>query len=127
MYSITNVIIGVPITQKLSNLVNQWEEDDDSRWREWKELGFETFYSGAGSGQVGYCGVQLGEFDECGDFLRVEPDALFYHSSGKQPKKIRLTPNQKQLDTAHEKVQAVDPELLKLCPPFGVYLVMSTS
>lgn len=109
MYSITNVIVGIPITEELSKFVDQWEENDDPRWAEWEDFGFKTFYSG-----------------ECGLFLRVEPDALFYHSS-KKARKIPLTPNQTQLDEAHKLVQAVDPELVKLCPPFGVYFVMSTS
>ncbi len=127
MYSITNVIVGVPITLELSELIDQWESDGDPRWKEWEDLGFVEFYHGGAQGHMGFCGVQLGEFDECGVYVVVRADALFYHTSKTKSKKIPLTPNQNQLDEAHRLVQAVNPELLKLCPPFGVYFVQSTS
>jgi len=127
MYSITNVIIGVPITQELSDLVGQWEADGNPRWREWEDLGFETFYHGAAPSTVGFCGVHLGEFDENSGYIKVEPGALLYYDGHKRPLKISLTPTQKQQDEARRRVHKIDSELFDLCPSFGIYFVNGTS
>lgn len=48
MYSIQNVIYGVPLTEE----VNEWLDG-----REPEEFGFETLYSGGADFSPGFCGV----------------------------------------------------------------------
>lgn len=46
MYTITHIVVGVPISKALSDLIDGWERNDDERWQEWEDLGFEKLYSG---------------------------------------------------------------------------------
>lgn len=127
MYSISNVIVGVPITPKLCKLIDKWEQEGDERWKEWEDLGFETFYHGGGDRAFGYCGVHIGEFDECAEWIEVSWDGTLYVTSHAGEKTIPLYPTSEQLSEALKKVEALDPELRTLCPELGVYIVQSTS
>jgi hypothetical protein len=125
MYSISNVIVGVPITSQLAELVDGWEADNDPRWREWEDLGFETFYHGGAPYTMGFCGVKIGEFDECQEYIRVHLNARRLICDGGLH--VSLDPTDAQVAEAMDKVNALDPELGKLCPEFGTYIVQSTS
>lgn len=120
MYSITNVIVGVPITSKMDRWVND-------QGRDWEELGFETFYHGGADQSMGFCGVQLGVFDECAEYIRVNPDGTLHYVGYGKPKVINLIPTKEQVEEAQQKVNALNPAILELCPEFGVYFVQSTS
>ena len=64
MYSIGHVIYGIPITDEISQLAQQRDEElaeEDGGW-------FETLYHGGSYREVGYLGVELATFDECKDF-----------------------------------------------------------
>ena len=127
MYSISNVIVGVPLTSALDKLLREWEVNDDPRWREWEDLGFETFYHGGADQAMGFCGVHLGRFDECGEYILVNGDKLNYVGFHGGSRVIPLKPTVEQEAEAKAKVDALDPEIRKLCPEFGVYIVQSTS
>jgi hypothetical protein len=126
MYSISNVIVGVPISEELDALLRKWEDEDDPRWREWEDLGFEVFYHGGASCTMGYCGVQISEWNECGS-IQVNPDGTWTFDDYEGKKTIVFVPTDAQVAEAKKKVDALDPELRKLCPEFGVHIVQSTS
>lgn len=126
MYSISNIIVGVPLTKELSRLVGTWESEGDDRWQEWEDLGFETFYHGGAGQSMGFCGVKIGQFDECADYIKVNPDGVLDYV-GYRPHKVNLVPTKEQIEEAQAKVNALSPELRELCPEFGVYIVQSTS
>jgi hypothetical protein len=128
MYSIQNIVYGVPLTSKAADLIKLWESEDDERWTDEEEgqCGFVTLYHGGASGLVGYCGVLLGELDECCAWLRLEEHGIRYKGSGSDHL-VRTKPNNREIKTAERRVAALHPDLRKLCPKIGVYVVFSTS
>ena len=93
---------------------------------ECEDIGFVGLYSGSTPGNIGYCGIQLGEFDECCEYIRIDGTCLTVVSS-RGTKKINFGPSAKQLADAKELYDALPPQLRKVCLPFGVYIVASTS
>lgn len=126
MYSITNIIVGIPITDKLSALIDQWERNKDPKLAEWEDLGFTILYHGGLNQYIGYCGILIGEYDECGEYIRIEDDTLHYKGVNAITE-ISLKPTPEQTEEAQKLVEHVNPELRKLCPPFGTYMIHSTS
>lgn len=131
MYLIVSVIVGIPITPEMSRLVEDWEAEGDERWKEWEEYGFETLYHGGSPYTIGFCGVEIGEFDECrssmrlltdGDRPRFELDAQ--HDDNKE---CFLTALKSQRDEALRLVREADSEIVKVAPPFGEYLIFHSS
>lgn len=104
MYTVGNIIYGIPLTQEILNVVGEVEDAED--------VGFETTYSGAGGTTPGWCGVVLDTIDECS----VADFSL-----------LKLTPTPEQIDAVNQKVAALSEEILKVSSPIGCYIVWSTS
>lgn len=60
-YAKCQVIYGVPLTEKILELIGDDEPEDH---------GFETLYSGSAAAVPGYCGVSVFQFDECESYRR---------------------------------------------------------
>ncbi len=139
MYSIMNVIYGVPLTRKVNELINKWEETDDDRWADADDdmCGFETLYHGSADRIIGFCGVCLGEFTECDEIIKINEDAIEISEDSPpknrkygpklQSSKIKLKPSKKEIAEAQSKIDALDPEIKKILPEVGLYIITSTS
>lgn len=134
MYSIGNVIYGVPITDKLKHHIRSWGLEDNQEFLE--ELGFETLYHGGGSGIVGYFGMEVTEFDECMLNLRLstltkEADKVIRNEA--QLKKIQNRINQlDQKIKEYFELQDLDYDetehkIQHLLEETDIYIVFSTS
>ena len=128
MYSILNVIYGVPITEKISALITEWEGTDKSPWYEDKNgpCGFTSLYHGSTGGLVGYCGVLLGEFDECCEWLRLEDGGIWVKENTRL-RLARTVPTEQEKRQANELFAKLHLDIVRLCPELGVYIVFSTS
>jgi len=115
MYSITNIIYGYPITTEISNLIIKKEEDPNSDWNEDNDMvcGFNKYYHGSSDCIVGYVGVELDSFDECGEMLK--------------PSSLKMQPTEKQKQQALKKINALTPDFKKLVGEPDVFFVFSTS
>jgi len=136
MYSIMNVIYGVPLTRKINALINEWEETDDDRWADADDdmCGFETLYHGSADRIIGFCGVCLGEFTECDEIIKIGEDAIEISEDlppskkrGPKSSKIQLKPSKKEIAEAQSKIDELDPEIKKILPEVGLYIITSTS
>lgn len=133
MYMIMNVIYGIPLTRKIDEKISEWEEDEScDKWNEDNGLcGFETMYSGVGDYTSGYCGVCLGSFEQFVEDLRIDLNKkeITYLFPDEPPKEVKIDLNltQEQFDKANENIKKLDPEILKIAPKIGIYIVMSTS
>jgi len=107
MYTIGNIIYGIPITLQVAKAVEASGED-------WESLGFETLYVGYQTDfPPGYLGVRLGEFDECeGDFPLS---------------RIMLSPSDEQKAEAEAKINMLSEEIKESMPSIDIYIVWSTS
>jgi len=107
MYTMGDIIYGVPLTSEVMEAMPDWQEDDE------EELcGFYQIYSGRSKSPVGYCGVLLDSIDEL---------AVVNINS------LKLVPTQEQKEEAETKVEALLPEIKKVMLPIGTYIVWSTS
>ena len=118
MYSIVNVIYGIPITDEIEKRNQELldadpNEEDESLGEELECYGFETFYSGSHSGIVGYLGVELSDFDECHSYLKF--------------KDLKFEPTPAQKAEAEKKIANLDNRFKDVLPEIGVYLIFSTS
>lgn len=145
MYSIISIIYGVPLNEEVNNLMQEWaspgsfpdigiQSDELAKWLEdggsdWTDddgcqilagedqpWGFKTLYHGGSSYYVGYCGVKLGEFDECRNDMRIDEKFL-----------ASLKPSRTQELLAREIVGKLHPRLLEAAGPIGTYFIFSTS
>jgi hypothetical protein len=108
MYSIADVIYGIPITDKISELANKREEEldvDDGGW-------FHCLYHGGSYREVGYLGVTLASFDECSDF-KLET--------------IIKEPTEEQAAEVLKAFNALPIEYREIAPDIAVWVVFSTS
>lgn len=115
MYSITNIIYGYPITTKISNLLIEKEDDENSDWNEDGDMvcGFNKYYHGSSDGIVGYVGVELDSFDECGEMLK--------------PSNLKMQPTEEQKNEAIKKINALSQDFKTLVGEPDVFFVFSTS
>lgn len=118
MYSIAEVIYGVPLVQKLYEWVDQnemWDAEDE---------GFLTYYHGGSDTTPGAFGIQIGGFDEtCGWHPHYAPnETALKLSEIKTPTDYQKTQFQKLYD-------AQPPEVQKMIDAIGVdtYIIFSTS
>lgn len=117
-YAICQVVYGVPVTERLSSLVDEEEFEDMGDLR---DLGFEMLYSGSANYSPGYCGVPIFEFDECDDLTKW---------SDFTAKVNVLTEEQKS--EALEQFNALDPKILEALKEDGIegpdiYLIWHSS
>jgi len=64
MYAICNIICGCEIPAIVREFVNEYTGD-------YKDAGFETFYSGSGDTPA-FSGIVISKFDECSNLRAVE-------------------------------------------------------
>ncbi len=129
MYSIQTVIYGIPITVAVAEKIIEMENDPNSGWFEDEHgvCGFTILYSGSADYIVGYCGVSLGELDECGDYVSYKDEGFLEYSGMNSIRRISLKPTQEQESQALQAIKLLPKELLPFCKPIGVYFVYSTS
>lgn len=125
MYAIGNIIYGSPITEKVSN----WLEENCECPDEVYEESITIKYSGSASGLTGYVGVCLGSIDEAMDLLKLDLDNgiikfKYHHGDTKQ---IRLVPTDEEKDQAQRMREALPQELQDVLEPIGIYISWSTS
>lgn len=113
-YAIGTIVYGVPLTEKVHEAFNELMEEEDLDI----DVGdyFDTLYTASGPHVPGYCGVELGEFDEC-------CDAIPFHDL--QAMAAKATPD--KIAQAIEKFQALPEKIQKACDTIGVYVVWSSS
>ena len=110
MYTIANVIYGIPITDEIYKLfndeiLNKYPDFDENQ-------DFTILYSGGADRTVGYCGVELYEFDECDDFPLNE---------------ITGGPTEEEKEEVHRMIDALPQEIKDVMPKIDVWVVWSTS
>lgn len=120
MYSITNIIYGVPLTKKISAQIEAWEEnEEEEKWFEDERgtCGFTILYHGGADQHIGYCGVELDEFDEASFYIK--------------PSNLNTDPTQAQIEEAQKLYKQLQPELKQILEHEGVkldiYYIHSTS
>src|SRR5688572_13612524 len=114
-YAIAYVIYGVPLTDKIAKVIEEWEDEGDERYYndDDTECGFYRDLYRSDGFKPGYCGILLGEFDEACDFVDVA--------------KLPPKPSKAQMAVAKAMVKGLDPHLLKMCEPVGLYYVWGSS
>ncbi len=134
-YAIAKVIYGIPLTRAAGELINRWEEDEDSPWIETTHglCGFTSLYSAGGDGPIGYCGIDLGEFSEFETYITIKlPNDEGNHELQIRPdrgnvRRIPLSISQIEKDQAQREINNVHQELWELCPEPGFFIVFSSS
>lgn len=144
MYCIVSIIYGVPLTEAVSNLIQEWaapgsfpdigaKGEELAEWLEaggsdWTEdghpvlagedlpWGFKTLYNGGTDYEVGYCGVKLGEFNECRSSMHINEEFL-----------ASLKPSLSQQLEAESLVAKLHPHLKEAAGPIGTYFIFSYS
>ena len=119
MYTIGNIIVGIPITDAIMNVV---ENSDDEEVQHCISNGFgngmsETFYHGSSPYMPGFCGVKLGSFS-CVMDLPIKLPMIG---------DVRFVPTDTEEQQARDLIDELPDEIKKVMPPFGVYIVWSTS
>ena len=105
-YAIANVIYGVPLTKEIHLALADADEDFET-------AGFTPYYSGGGSYAPGFCGVELGDFDECGGHI------LF--------SSLKYAPTPEQKAEAETRLAELPEYIRKVCLPVDTYIVWSSS
>lgn len=108
MYSIGTVIYGIPITEDITKVASDRDEELD------KEDGgyFTTLYHGGSYHEVGYLGIELASFDECADFKLED---------------IIRAPTDEQTMEVVKAFNELPIEYKDVAPDIAVWVVFSTS
>lgn len=130
MFSIVNIIYGVPLTEEIYKKIGEWEETDDERW--WEDdrggpCGFQTFYSGSSEFPPGFCGACLGSFDEVCPNIQLKGTQILIRDNLKEKYKINLEPDEVFKQKVYQKINNLDPELKEMISEIGIYFIFSTS
>ena len=117
MYSIMHLIYGVPLTETVDAIINEFEQDETTDdWFETDEgeCGFTTRYVGCGDTRAGWCGVELWSCD-CTEPIKV-PEVRASDAQMRQA--------QERCSTLHRRFkEALEREGVEV----GHYFVFSTS
>lgn len=105
MYLIGNIIYGIPINEKIADLI-------EKNKKKYAKL-FEILYHGASDRHVGYCGVLLKEFDECNDFIKLED--------------LIIKPTNQELLEVESLIDKLPTEIQAVMDSVDTYIVWSTS
>lgn len=112
-YAIFEIVYGIPLTSEDKPLSTELEDIVDS---EEYEL-IHTRYSGFASYTPTFCGVSLGEFDECEPVIEVS--------------KLNMTPTQDQIDEFNSAFDQMPAEVQQMIRDYGgeprVFLLACTS
>ena len=117
MYTIGNIIYGVPINDRVRGFIARCneeltEEEYSELFNDEEQLkGFAHMYHGGCIGLVGYCGIPIGEFDVIEDVLI---DSI-------------PQPSEEQIAQANEMIEALPKVVRALIPEVGHYIVWSSS
>ena len=107
MYSIVKIVYGSPLNQKAYDAMEKLGVEPE-------DIGCETLYSGGADVTPGYCGVELGEFDEATDMaLKVSS--------------LNLKPSAAQIKEANDAIAALPSQVRKHLAKADVYFVFCTS
>lgn len=107
-YAIGTIIYGVPVTERLYEVVADLENETAL-----DEIGFELLYTASGSYQPGYCGVKLKEFDECADFHVLT--------------ELMVTATDEQREQAKAMIEALPEAIRDELAPISYYVIWSSS
>ena len=116
MYSIMTVIYGIPLSEEISKLIDDDtlpEDDSGLGSGDSTVCGFTELYHGSSDQHVGYCGVEISEFNECVDYIAADT--------------LVLTATDEQKAEGQALVDRLDQRILSIAPPIGVYIIPSTS
>lgn len=122
----TIVILGVPLTDEALMFINAQEEFE---FIDWDWLGFEILDDISDETAVGYCGIELGQWES-----RDEPYMIFKGGAssdcriqppGKREERINLIRNKQREKQAREKVKKLDPRIKRKCGEFGIYFIQA--
>ncbi len=102
--TIISVICGLPITEKVSQQLSDWEDDEDERFKTDSDkdnvCGFINLYSECGDQSYnGFCGVELCRFNAYDQ---------------KKIGRLKLAPTAEQWAEAEELISKLDPDLRTL-------------
>jgi hypothetical protein len=112
MYSIGNIIFGIPLTEEIMQALG----DDEA-----EEMGFEVLYSGSADFMPGYMGVELGTIDECQDEDLDDPE----HPMNRKPTAQQIAEVQERVEAFVKKMRKIDKDVT--IPDIRRWLVWSTS
>lgn len=112
MYTIGNLIYGIPITQEACDYVEAAGVADPDAFEELQDWGFETFYDGSSEFEKGYCGVLLMSFNATEDMKVHE---------------LIMILSEEQIAEAVQAIANINPDLRNLCGEEGLWIVWSTS
>lgn len=117
-YAIAQVVFGVPLTEKVEKHVKSLPADCELFYEE----GWETAYQGGGYREIGYCGVEVHEFDECNAHKYPKWDEL----------NQKAQPTQDQRTEAYRLFHKLDPVYRELLAADGItdpylFIVWSSS
>lgn len=106
-YSMVSIVYGTYIDDKVARAIDALGLDPE-------DCGFTELYDDGGYDHpIGFCGVELGEFDECQLALQVSS--------------LNLLPTSAQGTEAQNALAQLDPSILKVVPKLDVYLVFHSS
>lgn len=119
MYSIVNVIYGLPLTDSASREI-------EGMGIEPEDIGFTILYHGGAEYSPGYIGVELGEYDETQDALSFRGTVLSKADNGAPVTKLVAHPT--EVAKAERMIQELEPKVRAVLPELvGVYFIFSTS
>ena len=134
MYSMADVIYGIPITRKMDRWLQEHMDDPGVETEEFETFGFEIQYSGNADHQCGFLGVSLGGMDVINpvellrdDENRITGMRVAKNALASNTVDFDLRPTVQQVQETIEKHNELPDGLKAVCPPIGVYIVWSTS
>ena len=134
MYSMADVIYGIPITRRMDRWLQEHMDDEDVQTEEFEELGFCVQYSGNADHQCGFLGELLAGMDVINPVemlrdskgriiaLRVSTNAL-----ATSTKDFDLCPTSEQVEKTLADYNKLPEGLKEVAPKPGIYIVWSTS
>ncbi len=121
MYTIGNVILGTYLTRHeevepiyARELYADEADDWDVGSLDWSDVDpWETMYHGSASDVIAFAGVCVHEFDECENFPLADL--------------ADIQPSPEQRAQARERYERIPEAVRVMLPPFGLYVVWSSS
>lgn len=119
MYSIANIIYGVPLTETAERYCGENEID-------YETLGFRTLYSGSADYTPAYLGIKITSIDECSGYQKLDMDKKTITDS-RSSFTATITAGPNETARINKAVSDLPQGLRELLPNPGIYIVWSTS